>query len=217
MKILLFGKNGHIAQSIQQEAKAAGHECAAVTSAGAGSGLRLDMRDLDAVTRFKLPADDIYDGVVFAQGINPARGIDQITSAEFEDMMRVNVISTTFLVKALRPNVRRGGAFVMLGSAAVRRGSFDPSYGAAKAALEGLMNSFCRYDAEHRYLIVSLALVAGSPVSLSMPAERREQHANTMFGRKLIDGGDVARLILEAIANGSLSRTILKAEGGMWA
>lgn len=216
MKILVFGRNGHVAQAIIALAAQAGHICDTVTSAADADGSRLDMRDAAAVERFALPKGELYDGIVFAQGINPSRGLEQISVREFEDMLRVNVVAPALLARSLRPHLRPGGAMVMLGSAATRRGSYDPSYGASKAALEGLMNSLSRYDPEHRYLIVSLALVDGSPVSRTMPAERRQQHASTMFGGRLISAADVARVVLEAIANPGLNRTILQVDGGMW-
>lgn len=214
MRILVFGAGGHVARCLIRLCTERHLDVVAASSSGAHH-MRLDFLDQDAVRKFMSPEGPPFDAVVFAQGINPSVGISDVTYEYFVRMLTVNVVSPALLVDKLRDHVRPGGCFIFLGSVAAARGSFDPAYGAAKAALAGLISSLARYDRDRRYLVVSPALIEGSPVAKSMPPERRALHSSSMTGGKLVDGDDVARCILECVMNQSLSRVEIRVDRGI--
>ena len=78
-----------------------------------------------------------------------------------------------------------------------------------------MINSLARYNQAQRFNVISLALVEGSPVSESMPVDRRKTHADTMFGGKLVDAEGVARVALELMSNQNINRTNFQIDGGM--
>lgn len=214
MNILIFGAGGFVGRCLIRLCVSRQLHVVAVSSSGNHAN-KLDFLDENAVRVFAPASDVTFDAVVFAQGLNPSLGIADANHGHFSKMLMMNVSSPAVLTARLRNSVRKGGCFVYLGSVAAARGSFDPAYGSAKAALTGLMNSLARYDRDHRYIVVSPALIDGSPVAISMPPERRELHSRSMTGGQLVDGEDVARCILECITNQSLSRIEVKVDRGI--
>lgn len=216
MRLLVVGHSSHLAAAFIRVARAAGHEVLSTSSRPqAGADFCVDLTDEASVLRFKPPAALLLDGVLFCQGINPSKGLGEATYEHFQRMQAVNIAGPAVMLRGLLPHLRPGAASVFLGSSAVRRGSYDPAYGSCKAALSGLINSLARYHPQHRFNLISLALVEGSPVSQGMPEERRAQHAVTMFGNRLVDADGVARLALEIFANQNINRAEYPLDGGM--
>jgi len=216
MNIIVFGAGGFVAREFTRLARTNGHRVLTSSSrADQGADLVVDCTDESAINRLVIPGDEPIDGVLFGQGRNPGVGLAEANFAHFNAMHQINIAGPTLLVRKLMPRMQRGGGFVFIGTSGVRRGSFDPAYGANKAALWGLINSLARYNQAQRFNVISLALVEGSPVSESMPADRRKTHADTMFGGKLVDAEGVARVALELMSNQNINRTNFQIDGGM--
>lgn len=215
MNILVFGHNGFIAKSFAAYARSLGHKVITVSSRPAHGEYRLDMTDEQAVAKFEVHPDLDFDAVFFCQGINPSVGLAETSLEHFSRMYKVNVVGPALLVRRLLGRVKPGSSFLFLGSAAASRGSYDPAYGACKAALVGLVNSLARYNPGHRFNLISLALVEGSPVSQGMPEERRGQHASSMFNGQLVGADGVARMALEIFTNYNINRANYPLDGGI--
>jgi NAD(P)-dependent dehydrogenase (short-subunit alcohol dehydrogenase family) len=215
MNILVFGHNSFVAKQFVPYARSLGHVVVTASTRSAGADYFVDMTDESAVASFELRAGLDFEAVFFCQGMNPSVGLGDIGFGHFARMYQINVAGPAVLVRRLLKRVAPGGSFLFLGSAAARRGSYDPAYGSCKAALVGLVNSLARYNPTHRFNLISLALVEGSPVSQGMPDERRGQHAATMFGGQLVDPEGVARLALEIFANRNINRADYPLDGGM--
>jgi NAD(P)-dependent dehydrogenase (short-subunit alcohol dehydrogenase family) len=216
MNILVFGHSSFIAKKFVPYARSLGHMVVTASSRPADAKYSVDMTNEQEVAGFELPAGIDFDAVFFCQGMNPSVGLGDIGFEHFSQMYKINVFGPAILVRRLLKRVVPGGGFIFLGSAAARRGSYDPAYGSCKAALVGLVNSLARYNPNHRFNLISLALVEGSPVSQGMPEERRAQHSSTMFGGRLVNAEGVARLALEIFANPNINRADYALDGGMW-
>ena len=216
MRFLVVGYSSHVATAFVKVAHLHGHEVITTSSRRhTSASYHVDLCDEASIRQFELPAGLELDGVFFCQGLNPSRGLATTDFEHFQRMHAVNIAGPALMIRGLLPYLRPGASSIFLGSTTVRRGSFDPAYGACKAALTGLVNSLARYQPQHRFNLISLALVEGSPVSQGMPDERRAQHASTMFGGQLVDADGVARLALEIFVNQNINRADYALDGGM--
>lgn len=216
MHFVVIGSGSYVASRFRAAAEAKGHRVTGYSSRPQQGLLLIDMTREESIKTATLPEGPI-DGVLFCQGINPSKGL---ADADFEHMGRMfamNIAGPTILVRRLLPLMRPGASFVFLGSAAVRRGSYDPAYGACKSALQGLINSFARYEPQVRFNQISLALVEGSPVAEGMPEERRKLHSGVMFGGHLVSPSNIAELALHIFQNENINRADFPLDGGMWA
>ena len=94
-----------------------------------------------------------------------------------------------------------------------RRGSYDPSYAAAKSALVGLIQSLAKANPDLRFNILSLGLVEGSPVQQGMTPDFLKRHIDAMGG-KLVSVDDVCKTIDHLIQCKSISSQDIKIDCG---
>ncbi|WP_404478407.1 3-oxoacyl-ACP reductase family protein [Novosphingobium sp. BL-52-GroH] len=78
-------------------------------------------------------------------GINPSKPLDQVTPADWDETIRVNLSSVFYVTQAVLPGMReRGwGRLIMLSSVAAQTGGvIGPHYSASKAGILGLVHSY---------------------------------------------------------------------------
>jgi 3-oxoacyl-[acyl-carrier protein] reductase len=78
-------------------------------------------------------------------GINPSKPLDQLTPADWDETLRVNLSSVFYLTQELIPEMRerRWGRIIVLSSVAAQLGGvIGPAYAASKAGLIGLVHSY---------------------------------------------------------------------------
>ncbi len=169
--------------------------------------------ELDA-TRFAAQIAVQIDGIIFFQGVNPSVGLSDMTAEHFLKMIRINLVMPTMIVKALKGQINLSGTVIFFSSIAKRKGSYDPSYAAAKAAISGLVQSLANACAGIRFNILTLGLVEDSPVHLGMTPDFVKKHMDRMFMGRLIKKHDVIRMINELIRNESINRAEISIDGG---
>jgi hypothetical protein len=125
------------------------------------------------------------DLAVFAQGISPSSNLSDMTKEHART------------------------------SNAAAKGSYDPSYAAAKGATVSLTKSLAK-ELKDRVRVTCIApgLVADSPVHRSMTPEHAATHEARMFGNRLVRGEEVARLIWEIYRNPALNGCVIPIDGG---
>lgn len=85
------------------------------------------------------------DILVNNAGIAQVRPVDQVTNADWEEMIRVNLSSVFYVSQAVLPGMRarKFGRIIMLSSIAAQVGGIvGPHYAASKAGMIGLMHSY---------------------------------------------------------------------------
>jgi 3-oxoacyl-[acyl-carrier protein] reductase len=210
--ILCFGGNSYLARAFNDLYSKEYNILNVYRRAGTGLYLDFDL-ELDAM-RFAADISVKIDGIVFFQGINPSVGLKEMTCEHFSKMMRVNLIMPTMVIKALKEKINLSGSVIFFSSIAKRKGSYDPSYAAAKSAISGLIQSLANQCPEFRFNILSLGLVEGSPVHLGMTPDYVKRHTDKMFQGKLIKKEDVIKVIDELIRNESINRSEISLDGG---
>ena len=156
----------------------------------------------------------VFDSVIFLQGTNPVTGVDSITVNNFNNMMMLNVSIPTLLIKELsKNNLSQDCSVIFMSSIASKKGSYDPSYAAAKSAIQGLAQSLSNWKPTMRFNSISLGLVKYSPVYFGMTQDFIDKHTQAMGG-SLVDVKDVCKAICLLVECDSISRTTIDIDCG---
>ncbi|HXB38956.1 MAG TPA: SDR family oxidoreductase [Bacteroidia bacterium] len=215
--ILLVGATGYIAQNVIKTLggkKEYNFIKAQRNVTNPDNELYLDFSDIAAVENFQLPEKMHLDGIFFLQGINPQKNTKEITYEHFLKMMQVNVIGPALLIKKLHPLINPNALVLFFSSIAAQKGSYDPSYAAAKSALTGLLNSLANEFSSIRFNSISLGLVENSPVEKGMTEDFKKRHKDKMFGNELIKVDAIIDTIELILKNKSICSTNVQLDGG---
>jgi len=215
---LIIGAGGAIGSAIARRLTEAGVRVIGtarkVDASAPGEWREADLTEPESVSAMiaDLPPLDL---VVFAQGMRPAKSLADSDLEHCTNMFLTHVICTITTMRHLLPRLAPEADVVLIGSSAARKGSYDPSYAAAKGAIASLTVSWAK-ELKHRIRVNCIApgLVEDSPVHKSMPPAHAEKHSSQMFGGRLIAGDDIASMVLEMHRNKSMTGSVVGIDGG---
>ncbi len=211
--LLIFGASSYIAQHLIAK-------CTDYTIITVGRNKNhifdyyLDFGDIKSISDFKLNSNIKVDVVIFAQGANPKNNLDVIEYVDFINMFNLNIFGPALILKNILKNLNKDASCLFFTSVASRKGSYDPSYSSAKAAISGLIASLVRAYPNIRFNSISLGLVEDSPVFKSMSHDFRQKHSNNMFNNKFINPDNVTSMIFELINNDNINNSNISIDGG---
>ncbi len=155
------------------------------------------------------------DVLVNNAGIAPRRGIDDLTEADFDETIAVNLKSAFLCSQAVLPHMRaqRWGRIVNISSGAARgAGGIGLHYNASKAGMEGLTRGYAARLAKDG---VTVNAIAPSLVETEMmPATRAEASARIPIGRPGRPD-EVAQAVLMVLGNDYMTGQTIQLNGGM--
>lgn len=156
------------------------------------------------------------DVLVNNAGIATRRGIDDLTEADFDATIAVNLKSVFLCMQAVLPQMRarRWGRIVNISSGAARgAGSIGLHYNASKAGMEGLTRGYAARLAKEG---ITVNAVAPSLVETDMmPAGSVDAAARIPVGRQGRPE-EVAQATLMVIANAYMTGQTVQLNGGMY-
>ena len=182
MNLVVFGANGSIGEQLVIHLGKS-HEIYSVPGPVSG-GPDLCANDFCFSSILdKLPSK--IRGVIFAQGINPSKGLGDCTHDHFHRMLNINIVNPTKIIQGMHAHdiLADNCPLIFFGTTAEKKGSWDPAYGSAKSAIHGLMTSINRHIPTSRPCMLRLGLVAGTKVEREMTRDFRERHLSNMSGR----------------------------------
>ena len=185
-KIICFGANSFLAKRFAEKY---GETYNLIKVTRTGGAYSFDFEKGDQVQSLVASLPNDIAGIIFFQGINPSVGLKEMTIEHFQRMMKVNLSVPTVLISALLSKMAKDCSVIFFSSVALKKGSYDPAYGAAKSAIAGLIQSLANACPDFRFNSIALGLVEGSPVHLQMTDDFVERHKSRMFGRRLIQIG----------------------------
>ena len=143
------------------------------------------------------------------------RGIDDLTEADFDHTMAVNLKSAFLCTQAVVPHMQaqKWGRIVNVSSGAARgAGSIGLHYNASKAGMEGLTRGYAA-----RLVKEGITVNAVSPSLIEtemMPAARVDAGARIPLGR-LGQSEEVAQAVLMVLGNAYMTGQTVQLNGGM--
>jgi len=154
------------------------------------------------------------DVLINNAGIAPRRGLDDLTEAEFDRTIAVNLKSAFLCTQAVLPamRARRWGRIVNISSGAARgAGVIGVHYNASKAGMEGLTRGYAARLVKEG---ITVNAVAPSLIATDMMADEAGAAARVPLGR-LGTPEEVAQAVLAVIANPYMTGQTVPVNGGL--
>lgn len=212
--VLLFGANSYIAKVFAKKHSNIFNIIKVYKTSKSKKVLSLDFNQPNELNAFSSKIKTKIDVVLFLQGINPSRGLMEMSNIHFQEMLQVNVITPTLLLKTLNKKLNTHAFILFFSSIAKKKGSYDPSYSAAKSAIDGLLQSLANSYPNARFNTISLGLVKNSPVFNQMTPDYRKKHSSKMYQSSFVNVNDVDSMIVELIKNQSINRADIAIDRG---
>jgi 3-oxoacyl-[acyl-carrier protein] reductase len=154
------------------------------------------------------------DILVNNAGMAIVRSIDELTEADFDVTIAVNLKSAFLCTQAVLPAMRAGkwGRIVNISSGAARgAGSIGPHYNASKAGIEGLTRGYAARLVKEG---ITVNAVAPSLIATDMMAGNQDLVARIPLGR-FGTCEEVAQAVMSLIGNGYMTGQTIALSGGM--
>ncbi|MGP0061958.1 MAG: SDR family NAD(P)-dependent oxidoreductase [Beijerinckiaceae bacterium] len=155
------------------------------------------------------------DVLVNNAGIAFVRGIDDLTEAEFDQTLAVNLKSVFLCTQAVLPAMRsrHWGRIVNISSIAARvGGAVGVHYNASKAGIEGLTRGYAARLVKEG---ITVNAVAPGPIDTDMAAPLRDRFAQLVPLGRLGAAEEVAQAVLMAIGNAYITGQTIGLSGGL--
>jgi 3-oxoacyl-[acyl-carrier protein] reductase len=207
---LAYGAHGEAADALAAEITAAGGRAIAI-----GADLRRPEAPGELV---KATADRLgpVDVLISNAGLSRVQPLEDITAAQFDEMLAVNLRAPFLLAQAAVPAMaERGfGRILFISSvAAFTGGIVGPHYAASKAGLHGLTHFLASRLAGSGITVNALApaLITDTGMLPGDPAQLRRQVPVGRLGQP----SEVADLAAAILANAYLTNQVISLDGGI--
>ncbi len=214
----LAASGAAVAINYREQAGAAEALAASIRNAGGRAiAIGADVSQGDAVAKmFERAASELgpVDILVNNAGIAITRNIDDLTEAEFDKTIAVNLKSVFLCTKAALPAMRRKrwGRIVNISSGAARGGgAIGPHYNASKAGLEGLTRGYAARLVREG---ITVNAVAPSLIETEMIKDAQDLVARIPLGR-FGTPDEVAQAVMLLIENSYMTGQTIALSGGM--
>jgi 3-oxoacyl-[acyl-carrier protein] reductase len=154
------------------------------------------------------------DILVNNAGVAIVRGVDDLTEADFDATIAVNLKSAFLCTKAVLPSMRakKWGRIVNISSGAARgAGSIGPHYNASKAGMEGLTRGYAARLVKEG---ITVNAVAPSLIETDMMRGRSDLAQRIPLGR-MGQPEEVAQAVLMLLGNDYMTGQTIALSGGM--
>ena len=154
------------------------------------------------------------DILVNNAGIAITRGVDDLTEADFDSTIAVNLKSVFLCTQAVLPAMRakQWGRIVNISSGAARgAGSIGPHYNASKAGLEGLMRGYAARLVKEG---ITVNAVAPSLIETDMMKGQPNLVSRIPLGR-FGTADEVAQAVMLLVGNAYMTGQTIALSGGM--
>jgi 3-oxoacyl-[acyl-carrier protein] reductase len=216
--LALAAAGADVAVNYRERSAEAGEVVAAIRASGRRAlAVAADVSDSDAVVGMMSRIEDelgTVDVLVNNAGVAIIRGVDDLTEAEFDLTLAVNLKSAFLCTQAVLPGMRaRGwGRIVNISSGAARgAGGIGVHYNASKAGLEGLTRGYAARLVKQG---ITVNAVAPSLIDTDMMNARRDQYVARIPLGRMGTADEVAQAVLMVIGNDYMTGQTVQLNGG---
>jgi 3-oxoacyl-[acyl-carrier protein] reductase len=204
-----FQKSARAAQAVVASIQASGGQAIAV---GADVSVRTAVEAMVAEITAELGAIDL---LVNNAGVAIRRGIDEVSEADFDLTLAVNLKSAFLCTQAVVPGMRksRWGRIVNISSGAARgAGIVGIHYNASKAGLEGLTRGYAAQLAQHG---ITVNAVAPSLIETDMLTGLASDNARRIPVGRMGTPAEVAQAVSMVVTNPYITGQTVQVNGGL--
>jgi 3-oxoacyl-[acyl-carrier protein] reductase len=217
--LALADAGADVAVNYRSRADEAQAVAAALRALGRRSvALEADVSSGDAVVRLTRGVEQALgpvDVLVNNAGIALRRGLEDLTEADFDDTIAVNLKSAFLCSQAVWPGMRarRWGRIVNISSGAARgAGVVGAHYNASKAGMEGLTRGYAARLAQDG---ITVNAVAPSLIETEMTSANSLAGAARIPVGRLGSGEEVAQAVLMVVGNAYMTGQTVQVNGGL--
>ena len=217
--IALAEAGGDVAVNYRQRKDEAEATVAAVRQLGRKSAaFGADVSDAQAVAAMVLNIEKALgpiDILVNNAGIALRRSLEEMTEADFDRTIAINLKSAFLCTQAVWPGMRarRWGRIVNISSGAARgAGGFGVHYNASKAGLEGLTRGYAARLVNYG---ITVNAVAPSLIDTEMIASQRAESAARIPLGRLGTSEEVAAAVVMVATNAYMTGLTVPVNGGL--
>jgi 3-oxoacyl-[acyl-carrier protein] reductase len=168
---------------------------------------------IDAVEATLGPVDVLVSNA----GLGRRQSLEEVTSADFDQMLAVNLRAPFLLAQRTLPGMRERGfgrVLFMSSVAAFTGGIIGPHYAASKAGLHGLTHFLAARFAGSGVTVNALApaLITNTGMLPGDPEQLRQQVPVHRLGQP----DEVADLALSILHNGYITNQVISIDGGIY-
>ena len=177
-----------------------------------------DVSQADAVARMVAEVEAALgpvDILVNNAGIALIRSLEDLTEADFDQTIAVNLKSAFMCTGAVLPGMRarQWGRIVNISSAAARgAGVIGPHYNASKAGMEGLTRGYAARLAKEG---ITVNAVAPALIATDMTGDRADEFSARIPVGRMGAVEEVAQAVLFVVANGYVTGETIQVNGGL--
>ncbi|WP_159010606.1 SDR family NAD(P)-dependent oxidoreductase [Bradyrhizobium sp. S69] len=216
--LALAAAGASVAVNYRERADAAEAVVAKITASGGRAiAIAADVSqsaDVTAMVGRVTEALGPIDILINNAGMAIVRGVDDLTEAEFDLTISVNLKSAFLCTQAVLPSMRarQWGRIVNISSGAARgAGAIGVHYNASKAGMEGLTRGYAARLVKQG---ITVNAVAPSLIETDMMAGRTELARNIPLGR-MGQADEVAQSVLMVLGNAYMTGQTVLLNGGM--
>jgi len=186
-------------------------------SGGRALAISANVSDRDDVARMmaRIEAElGSVDVLVNNAGVAIIRGVDDLTEADFDLTLAVNLKSAFLCTQAVLPamRARHWGRIVNISSGAARgAGGIGVHYNASKAGMEGLTRGYAARLVKEG---ITVNAVAPSLIDTDMMNARRDQYVARIPLGRMGTADEVAQAVLMVIGNEYMTGQTVQLNGG---
>jgi 3-oxoacyl-[acyl-carrier protein] reductase len=216
--LVLAEAGADVAVNYRERAREAEQVAAAIRAAGRRAfAVGADVSDGVAVAGMLRTVEATLgpvDVLVNNAGMAVIRSVDELTEAEFDLTLAVNLKSAFLCTQAVLPGMRarRWGRIVNISSGAARgAGGIGVHYNASKAGMEGLTRG---YAARLVKAGITVNAVAPSLIDTDMMSARRDQYVARIPLGRMGTPAEVAQVVLLVMGNEYMTGQTVQLNGG---
>lgn len=216
--LLLAEAGAAVAVNFYHQASGAEDVADRIRSAGRSAlAVGADVSRADAVTGLVRAVEEglgPIDILVNNAGIAQIRAVEELTEAEFDQTIAVNLKSAFLCSQAVLPSMRarRWGRIVNISSGAARgAGGIGVHYNASKAGMEGLTRGYAARLVKEG---ITVNAVAPSLIDTDMMNARRDQYVARIPLGRMGTAEEVAQVVLMVLGNEYMTGQTVQLNGG---
>lgn len=149
-------------------------------------------------------------------GIGRIRSIEEITEADWDDMVATNLKAAFLVTQTVLPDMRarRWGRIIGLSSVAAQMGGVvGPHYAASKGGVQSLMHYYAGHLAKEG---ITANSIAPGPVSTDMAAELPQLKPETIPVGRFGTPDEIAEVAVMLVCNGYITGQTINVNGGRY-
>jgi 3-oxoacyl-[acyl-carrier protein] reductase len=221
LALVLAAEGAAVAVSYSSQQNAAEKVVTQITGQGGRAvALGADLRSPEAPGELVTATEDALGPVgvlVSNAGAGRRRSLEEVTAAEFDETMAVNLRAPFLLAQRVLPGMRERGfgrALFVSSLAAFTGGIVGPHYASSKAGLHGLIHFLASRFAADGITVNGLApaLITDTAMLPGDPAELARRVPVGRLGRP----AEVAELALAILRNAYVTNQVISVDGGSY-